>query len=1523
MSSGNQIDAVIETLKDPEVRVPPVYVQKKGENRETEKYVKHVVEVPLLFDDKCMSKHTTGWNDFHQSREPNAYIWANQICMGMIEKSGTMGSSFCKINPHSDPKRYWACVAAYLKRKTGVKLSTMETNLLRSFVSQKLLFDPGFQHDAEQLEKKIKADKEEEKKKAAALKRKQNREEDEDDEEEEFVDDNVPVDNGISVVRAKATIVSKLINISNSMLDGQEMRCFGNHIISSEHGVEPVRGQPIGTGNIMDTLTDDQLSGRASCQSVLLQQSHTVLSAEQKDKDAPAKSNAIVPWDGPRIMEKVSFTVSPIYDAHEKAIGCWVRFLIRDPQMNPGDFFNEVLANVSSRKDKLNNPMSKHWELFPGYMTKYKTAHPFGDNMSDQTYRTICEQISPGITKDSLFVDMCVKSSPTHMYKLFDTAHAINVFEKAGGVGLGRATDWFSDEQAHFPLKTWKYKAEQALWYSKEYIGLCEQDFPFIGSNAKFLQSLVTASNIKDFMNARSLEDIGLEDVEQQVNDAFNSVDKELSKLLINRRALKDSNLLDYDTPNQFIHLRAKSKVIYNRLQELFPPNAYETGAEVHRLMRKHRSRWREFADDEVLERVEEYEVYSAALHEAQDEMLKDYCNLWNPDAATDELPISDPIKVMLKWYKKNEHEFPNVTRHFTLWDPELDMFGNTMIQQLHIYVHFARILQPIICMLSEGLFSCYDHDMKELTFNMMVHGRYDTGKTYTAIKTLIDFTAIPGTVSEFSLSTKAADVTKKHSYDEIIASDECPEWMVSSEEGKKNQDQVNKEKIKYTRGQIAQRTFAYVTLPNGDKVRWNEDIVSDHKRSCVFVTNHAVEAKGPLSSRMFRHTMKQTTIPANEMKGYMDERLTKDAQTWLRLNQYLTTCAKKAAQTGAIYPHVQMDLFDDVANKVFSYLKDWGNISDDAGKRSLDIMRPYARQLIYKMAIRYTFDLPGSIHYEKQFSTHMIQDVQKYLYSTVPIVWWTLTACATEWIDDDDANIIRALIADSNCGWNYSGENPYDVYVNDHQNLIPFKVVDPNGKAGSLHRKSHKVTQAGKDNDPAGGTANSRPDPDEKNPEMLHLDYLTCTGTIEQISRRACTFTNPRMGYDDFYQGLKRLNTRNIKLDGGGYKPQPVDLLKYWHRWTVQPDGSNPDFPAGRKKTGWGCPKEYMTEEEKQDNDNQTIDEYRTEDNIPKRGPNALLPVVDLSDMCSRRLHFIPNAVKIFQQDVLLKALWSAITCASMREGKYLQGFPDQHQPTYMSVSYFDQIDIETHIDQLDADSGYTLGPGGQPVFLDETVPEHMRPVSRRVGIAFNQRGGLTEEEQEASIAQSWAPKKAGDTSWKESYKNGASSMSKTSEIIEDLNFTSALKQHMITGQPIDSPVQDEKYLQAQYERVCRAKKFKTDLNMDYPSQFLQGRKVLNRHWDMAGGNSSSVKRRSDTNMKIVFQKSAASRADRKRIRDSQIAERQRMPPPARRPAPPAPPKRKKHRPAPPKQVYTSSSDADRRDITTSALDY
>src|SRR5690606_35826044 len=96
-------------------------------------------------------------------------------------------------------------------------------------------------------------------------------------------------------------------------------------------------------------------------------------------------------YQGPRKSEKMTMTVSAVHDAHNKVIGVWVRFIVRDKSMNPGGFMNRVFTNLDQRRKAAVSRSVRHTERFPTYMSKFKTSHPLGDFNGEHVYRKMCE----------------------------------------------------------------------------------------------------------------------------------------------------------------------------------------------------------------------------------------------------------------------------------------------------------------------------------------------------------------------------------------------------------------------------------------------------------------------------------------------------------------------------------------------------------------------------------------------------------------------------------------------------------------------------------------------------------------------------------------------------------------------------------------------------------------------------------------------------------------------------------------------------------------------------------------------------------------------------------------------------------------------------------------------------------------------------------------------------------------------------------------------------------------------------
>ncbi len=371
--------------------------------------------------------------------------------------------------------------------------------------------------------------------------------------------------------------------------------------------------------------------------------------------------------------------------------------------------------------------------------------------------------------------------------------------------------------------------------------------------------------------------------------------------------------------------------------------------------------------------------------------------------------------------------------------------------------------------------------------------------------------------------------------------------------------------------------------------MRWNSKQHTDHVRAGVYITNNPVESKEALSSRMYRITMKQSSTAASDNKGFLDENLKNDGRMWLQINQFLTACGKKAAAVGAILPHVQLDLFDDISNKTIALLRDWNVIPTGMGTRPLDIMRPYLRQLVYKMAVRYAWDTPNSPNFQKKFSPEQIAAIQPFLYVTIEQIYWVWTACATEYIDSDMTNVLNAMIAESNCGYT-ANESMYHMYETDINNRIKFKIME-----------NRDYVAGGADNSPADAY-------------MIDINYCVLEGTLKSICSRVSARTTPHLTPEEVGSMLERLEKELMSPVRGGYAAQKRGTFEKWHRIKAN----------GKKMVDTATvPTIYNPDGEKE--------RERRESDVPKLGSGCQLSVVDLSDVDRhKRLYFTPQVRRV-----------------------------------------------------------------------------------------------------------------------------------------------------------------------------------------------------------------------------------------------------------------------------------------------------
>ncbi|MBX9636526.1 MAG: hypothetical protein K2Q45_03135 [Nitrosomonas sp.] len=1127
---------------------------------------------------------------------------------------------------------------------------------------------------------------------------------------------------------------------------------------------------------------------------------------------------------GAKTLQKIRFCVTPLPDESGKEIrGLMCRFVVHDTSIDVGKFVDRVLENAKARNMAyMANVGSKakttFKELFPQYTLFHQSQHPAGD-MTLQSYFLAIISMSPEMQDAQNGEDSVAEMMNTMNYTdVKSKFHLINVLTTERACARMRDAGvakrfwentfvWYDPlaKKCAYPAPTYKYLPEQVFWYHKDNIGLSEQFFPHIDLSTDFLSSLMSGDSIDHFLectnygaNVPAAAAAAGGGAKRRIASVYERIRVLVeTKFVIPRKELLDTNLLSYETNNEFIHRAAEASIMNARVSQECPAHYSATMDRVQKLIKDvGREKWREEleTDNELSQKVFECERYNEIRQKSQAACMKVFESLWLTEGNVESLPIPEAIKCMLRWYRDNQDsKFPNVTREFMMWDKELSLFGNSMLRHLNMYSCVAKILQPLICLLSEGLFSCYAYTPRKLKFNFLLHGRYDTGKTFAGITTLLEYTTIKGTVRQYTLSTPAADTTMRHNYDLIVASDEVSAYKVSNDEAKKKPDLVNKEKVKMTDGQIGLESFVYVTLPDGEKVRWSHTVTTDHHISRVECTNSVVEAMNPLASRYFRMTVAQPKQQARKFDAKtIGDFIKSTTVTYLQLNQYLTACICKAEMCGAITPKVEMRLFTDVSNRALDYLNDIGVVQKNIGSRPLEIMLPYATQLVYRMAIHNTFDLPSSPCYLKQFKPSMMKDLQPFLYVTTDIIWWTWTALSNTWFDETIPNVVQAMRKAAKIKDWVSGETTsYKLFERDIRNQIVWKTT-----LGSKDIEGYE----------------------KEDEHVIDINYVSITGSnFMEMCTQVASFTSPSLAATDVYGVFNQLKNLQIPMEAGKcMMPQPQGRFKKWHRFLEFPNPAT-GF-AGRKMVdmeGGHMPLEYRQRV-------LSAQISRTVDDVPTFDVERSFPAMEVY---SDHINFMPGIDEAFKSEKIVEALEYAMLCKTTRPGKVLLGFPEEKDSTQLQVYNLTDKLIEKHITELDSAVGWSLDKAtGESVWTGnpDLKTDEERPVPRRKGICFDRRDGLTNVQSKFFNTVPTAPVAVGDTSWKKKMEEDIQRLNKVDEICEDLDYESAKRQHIACGLPLDQPVASPAYIEKCYKEACTEKKREWNAGMDYPHDML-----------------------------------------------------------------------------------------------------
>lgn len=213
---------------------------------------------------------------------------------------------------------------------------------------------------------------------------------------------------------------------------------------------------------------------------------------------------------------------------------------------------------------------------------------------------------------------------------------------------------------------------------------------------------------------------------------------------------------------------------------------------------------------------------------------------------------------------------------------------------------------------------------------------------------------------------------------------------------------------------------------------------------------------------------------------------------------------------------------------------------------------------------------------------------------------------------------------------------------------------------------------------------------------------------------------------------------------------------------------------------------------------------DFRGEDDVPKLPEGASFTVVDKSDLQQKKLYIMPNVATSFRNRTILEALAFATICRTFPPGKMLLGLPSDHDCTQLQVFNCSDALIANTIAALDEDEGWGVDEAGEPIWLgDPEVPENERPVSRRVGIQFNRRGGISKSDSIFFNTVPSVPVAENDTSWKEKCAQDLAGMEKVRDVYADLDYESAKRQHMACGKGVDEDIETPTYIYNRYVKV------------------------------------------------------------------------------------------------------------------------
>ena len=1182
-----------------------------------------------------------------------------------------------------------------------------------------------------------------------------------------------------------------------------------------------------------------------------------------------------------------------------------LRLSVTDPTLDVRDWLSEMFRYVARQNSILssasNNRRGDSFEpRFPAHAVVADADHPAYTLDHHRYIQCAAEfQNDASLLRGNGIItnkDIYRSDSPLNPINVFSFKNCQRILLKHGACdsSIGEFKDWLTpDGTVIFPstITTFQYPPETVLWVHPDRLGLMEQMFPQQNGSTALYTAVFKGNNIEDVLESEirrrrlltgehnpqdHLEpstqpaprpvagqvDIDLEMAgRRMLYDEITAAEQEaLGARIMYRLHIKNARLVNYETENRMVHYAFESDIVYGNMGKFYPHNApdiltrslpyierhrnywlsqlkkedYTLYAEICKrqgtaldknveawqhyvpdrkqrarmlaVFRKYRAHWKTYVledDKRLYADIERYERYVVLNQVVQDTCMERFSQLWRLDGLVETLPISDGCKAVLKYISKVLKSSGGIiTRKLLRKDKSLTFFASSLTKLMVIFNRMARIVQPKVQILAEGLLSCYDWNPGEINFHILLHGRFDLGKTYQLLSTLLNFSSIPGRVEEETRATDAVSDSGTHKYDKTMAKDEIPQYYTSSKAQEANAERVNQLKQRMTRKQSFLTAFERKTMPDGSQKRGTQRYVTDDYSTMACVTNNEVEPTSALTSRFFCLVMKDVGVSVLTTMFKVHKGVKAASQEYVRLIEYHSAAGKKAAMCGAIMRDVNMDVWNDVSNQMIEYMIDNNMISKDKGYRSMQIMVPFLRQYVYHRAAILTWNIPGAPHYNEPYHVSQIQSMQQFLYVDLQTMLFVWTLLGSQYVNGDCAEVLGAAVRLSGISNWSDGVSPYDMYVNKRGARMPFRrTINP------AYLEDQKRLQNTGINAVMGDQQEVI---DKKDKYLLDLNYVTITGpSLHNIYQSIASSTQDsyQIAAIDVKGILETLSkTDPLQPPRNGYKPQPEGTFAKKHGKRRNADGttwSKVSFPEI-------------------DKDGQPVDRVYVEDDVPPLKPldtAITIPSVIIEKPVRVnghwKVHIAPWAIERHREEIIVEAFNQVVMTPKHPRKKMLVGWTYPRAPGVFQVRNYSSPGTVDRLCQHYAG-------------LEQRPPGYTRMEGVVFGrYAYNTSAEIIELDEQLEDRDFYQPDKPYD-------------------LIEDLEYYSALSQHVISGRPLDEPVQTPAVIEARYERACAESSLQSSVkHYSYPVNNLKDARKKTKSVNTHTGYGTGKKRK------------------------------------------------------------------------------